>query len=366
MIQSSTLVISECGKSWQCTWVQVPLSVFAVSLGLSYLIVATKKYHGQITLDQSHGIQKIHNTPTPRVGGVGIFFALVVVAFALRLESTLYSNFVIALIPAFSAGLIEDLTKRVNPGTRLFAILLSGVSAYFLTGYRLSEIGISLIDPLFSILWFSVVFSAFAVAGVANAFNIIDGCNGLAGFTAKISFLGILLVALRAEDMQIAHISLIFSAATLGFICLNWPGGRLFLGDGGSYAIGFAIGWLALMLVERNSQVSPFAGLLVCIYPITEVLFSIVRRHARNHNATSPDRLHMHSLLGRRYVNRWFSSKSTVARNSITGISMAVISLPSTFLVQYVYNSTLACLALCLMFVMAYVLLYRRMVRFRW
>lgn len=344
----------------------IAITAMCTSGLVCYLVLASTKLHGRFTFDNQAGIQKIHGLTVPRVGGVGIFVSVVFVSLAFNHELELLQVLAIASVPAFLAGLLEDLTKRISPAVRLSATILSGILAYILTGYRISEIGIDLIDPLFSIVPCSVVFSAVAVAGISNSFNIIDGFNGLAGITAKIALLAIGLVAWRVQDFEIVNICLVFGAATVGFTLWNWPLGRLFLGDGGAYTIGFVVGWLALALVERNTTVSPFVAVLICIYPITEVLFSIYRRFARKHNPSSPDRLHMHSLIGRRWVDRRFSRRSKITRNSIAGITMSTLSLPSASVVLLAYDSMTVCISLCALFVTAYILGYRRLIRFHW
>ena len=130
--------------------------------------------------------------------------------------------------------------------------------------------------------------------------------------------------------------------------------------------LGFSIGWLSIMLVERNHAVSPFACLLICIYPITEVIFSMYRRIRRNKDATGPDRLHIHSLFGRRFINRRFIKMSSTNKNSMTGFGMSLISIPAAVAVQFVYDSTLLCTLFSALFLIFYLLAYRRLVKFRW
>jgi UDP-N-acetylmuramyl pentapeptide phosphotransferase/UDP-N-acetylglucosamine-1-phosphate transferase len=129
--------------------------------------------------------------------------------------------------------------------------------------------------------------------------------------------------------------------------------------------LGFAIGWLSIMLVERTSTISPFACLLISIYPVTEVLFTIYRRTSRDKKSTIADRLHLHSLFGRRYISRIFPNLSTKSKNSITGLGMSIISIPSGLIVQFIYESTILCILAGALFVIFYLTAYRRITRFR-
>lgn len=124
----------------------------------------------------------------------------------------------------------------------------------------------------------SVVLTAFAVGGVANSINIIDGFNGLASTASTLAFIGYALLAWQVGDAELVGVALVLAACVWGFFWVNWPLGKIFLGDGGSYFVGFSLAWVAVMLIERNPSVSAFAALLVCAHPVIEVLFSIFRR----------------------------------------------------------------------------------------
>jgi len=120
------------------------------------------------------------------------------------------------------------------------------------------------------------------------------------------------------------------------------------------------------MLIERNPNVSAFAALLVCAHPVTEVLFSIYRRKIKKMNPGHPDRLHLHSLVKRRYVCRWFPNTSADIRNSITGVLVGFMTLTAIALASLTYTSAwlsaMAFIGLCL----GYVSIYARMVRHHW
>jgi UDP-N-acetylmuramyl pentapeptide phosphotransferase/UDP-N-acetylglucosamine-1-phosphate transferase len=138
------------------------------------------------------------------------------------------------------------------------------------------------------------------------------------------------------------------------------------LGDGGSYFIGFALAWVAVLLIERNPGVSAFAALLVCVHPVTEVLFSIFRRRIKQQHPGHPDRLHFHSLVKQRYVRRWFGGLSNAVRNSITGVLVGFMTLTAIVLANLVYRSHWAASLGMVAMGLGYVAIYARMVRFSW
>jgi UDP-N-acetylmuramyl pentapeptide phosphotransferase/UDP-N-acetylglucosamine-1-phosphate transferase len=346
---------------------KLPLSFyvsFCVSFLICLLIVKTKHLHKALTSDSSEGVQKIHHQLTPRVGGLGIFIAVVCAyLFENSSRADILGPLILAGLTAFLFGLAEDLTKQVNVLTRLLATILAGVVGWAITGISLSHIGIPFIDPLLKNQGVSVIFTAIAVGGIANSINMIDGLNGLASSMMVIALVTIAMIAYSVGDLSLSIASLTVSAAIFGFFLLNWPWGNLFLGDGGSYFGGFALAWSCVLLVERNPSISPFAGLLVCIYPVTEVLFSVYRRKIRKHNSTGPDLKHLHSLIYTRY---FLNAKSPVSKNSIAGVIVGVLSVPPCLGAFFFQKDSFYCFLTVILFVLCYRALYLRVIRFRW
>ena len=333
----------------------------------SVLIVLTKKLHGSVSLDLSNGIQKFHSSPTPRVGGLSIVIGLFVAWFTSTPEiKHILTPILIAGLPAFLLGLAEDITKRVGVLARLLATMASGLLAWWLTDYSLSRVDVWGIDWLLKYTLISVLFTSFAVGGVANAINIIDGFNGLASTMASLAFTGFAVIACSVGDVTLASVAIILAACVWGFFWVNWPFGKLFLGDGGSYFVGFALAWVAVLLIERNASVSPFAALLVCIHPVSEVLMSIFRRRLKKMNPGHPDRLHFHSIVKQRYVRRWFRNLSFDLRNSITGVFLGLMTFTAIFIASLVNQNPLLSLLAVISLSMGYVAIYARMIRFQW
>jgi UDP-N-acetylmuramyl pentapeptide phosphotransferase/UDP-N-acetylglucosamine-1-phosphate transferase len=327
--------------------VQLGLLVsFMCSVGL----VATTRWHGRFSLDGTHGIQKFHDVPTPRIGGVAIFLGLVFAWLASddALQG-LFGPILIAGLPAFVFGVAEDLTKRVSVRTRLLATMASGVFAWALTGASVTHTGIIGID--FALTWipFSVLFTAFAVGGVANSVNIIDGFNGLAGGTVAISLVALGLIAHGCGDFELARVCFIVCAVTVGFLMVNFPFGKLFLGDGGAYLLGFVLAWLAVTLAHRNPGVSSWAPLLACAYPIFETLFTIARRVWVRSHPGQPDSHHLHSLINVAISARLFPNLRADLRNaSVSPFSWVIAAIPAAFSVQFASRN--GALVLCAVF----------------
>ena len=115
--------------------------------------------------------------------------------------------------------------------------------------------------------------------------------------------------------------------ALLGTFCINFPKGRLFLGDGGAYLIGFLLALFALLLVKKFDRVSPWFPLLVLIYPVFETLFSIFRKRViRKRSPMAPDRLHLHMLIYRRLGGK-VSVALKIDQNPATAVLMWVVAV---------------------------------------
>jgi UDP-N-acetylmuramyl pentapeptide phosphotransferase/UDP-N-acetylglucosamine-1-phosphate transferase len=334
---------------------------------LCILLVISKRWHGKFSLDEATGIQKFHTDPTPRIGGIPIILGL---ALALDLAplnvQEILEPLLLASLPAFVLGLAEDTTKRISVTVRLLATMASGVLAWLLTDISLTRLDIWGIDWVMKITLVSVLFTAFAVGGVANSINIIDGFNGLASLAAGLAFVGFALIAWQVGDTTLAQVAMVLAACVWGFFWVNWPLGKIFLGDGGAYFVGFALAWLAVLLIERNPGVSAFAALVICAHPVTEVLLSIYRRRVRKSDPGMPDKLHFHSLVKRRYVSRWFRHLPRTLRNSITGAIIGLMTLTAVVLANFTYASALLSAAVYVALALGYVAIYARMVRHRW
>lgn len=355
----------------------LPPSVYVagvVAFAVAVLLVITKRLHGHFSMDGLVGVQKNHFTLTPRIGGVSVFAGVVaayVVAQPPRAE--ILGVLLLAGLPAFVFGLAEDVTKKVGVLTRLLATMASGVLGWWMTGLSLTSVDLPLLDSLLGFTLISLAFTAFAVGGVANAVNFIDGFNGLASGFVVVALIGLAMVAATVGDTNLALACLSIAAAMMGFWLVNWPWGRLFLGDGGSYFGGFAFAWASVLLIEINSGVSAFVPLLICIHPVTEVLFSIFRRHMNGVSTGHPDRLHLHTLVMRRVVRPklrlMFPDEPAMVSllcNSVTGLVMSLATVPAVVVALMVVNHNLLAALGCLAFALGYVTLYARLVRFHW
>ena len=344
------------------------LLVFAVTLLASAALVLTQRWHGRFSMDGTVGVQKHHTQPTPRIGGVAIVCGLVA-AWLLTAPkvSTILGHMLLAGIPAFAFGLLEDITKKVSVLARLLATMISGALAWYITGIAMQDTGVMPLDYLLSYTFIAVLFTAFAVGGVANAINIIDGFNGLAAGAVAIMLGAIGLIALNVNDPELAAVCFLCATVTLGFGAVNWPMGKLFLGDGGAYLLGFVLAWMAVMLPMRHIEINAWATIMVCAYPVLEVGFSVRRRRNRvGHQAGQPDKVHLHHLINRRIVQRLLPGFSTTLQNGMTSpVCWLFVAAPAAWAVVFAQNTPLL-VAGFISVILAYATVYARLTQFRW
>jgi len=347
---------------------------FFVSVVLTGWVVHRLGRAGSLALDHDvSGPQKFHAHAVPRVGGMGIFAGMLAGVALLTWLGAAFEPLALLLLacslPAFVAGLVEDLTKRVSPAQRLLATAVSAALAFWVLDAQITRSDIPGLDWLLAISAGAFVATLLAVAGIANSVNIIDGFNGLASMCVVIMLAAIAYVAFQVGDPLVGSMALLGIGAVLGFFVWNFPGGMIFLGDGGAYFLGFYVAELSILLLARNPQVSPLFPLLVCVYPVFETLFSIYRRRfLRAVPPSMPDGIHLHSLIYRR-VLRWAvgdrSAKALVRRNSMTSPFLWALCMMSVAPAVLFWKNSAILAAFLALFGLSYVALYWSIVRFR-
>jgi UDP-N-acetylmuramyl pentapeptide phosphotransferase/UDP-N-acetylglucosamine-1-phosphate transferase len=270
-------------------------------------------------------------------------------------------------LPAFLGGVIEDLTHSVSPRIRLWLSAISALLGVFVLGAFVYRADFRFFDMGLNYPILSVLFTVLVVVGLTNAINIIDGFNGLASAVVIIILLGIFYVGFKCSDYFIMLSSLMMLGAITGFLVWNYPLGLIFLGDGGAYLLGFILSQLSILLVARNPQVSAWFVILINLYPVTETLFSIYRKKfLRKISPTEPDALHFHMLIYRRLI-RWVEpgKKIQLTRNALTAPYLWMMTLMTVLPALLFWDQKWPLIGFCCNFVVIYVWLYVRIVKFR-
>ena len=346
---------------------------FIVSLIVTLLVVRSSDRHAHLSADHElGGPQKFHRRPVPRVGGVGVLIAMLSGALLAQwMNSPLSASiwlFLACALPAFGAGLAEDLTKKVSPAKRLWATAASAALGAWCLDALIRRTDIPGVDLLVSMPIGAIALTLLVVSGVANAVNIIDGFNGLAAMCALIMLLALAYVGLQLNDRLVVTVALIAAGATLGFFVWNFPAGLIFLGDGGAYLLGFVIAELGVLTIARHPTVSPLFPLLLCAYPIFETVFTMYRRKLKGGSPSHPDGIHLHTLIHRRLVRPLLGEapeSSLRARNSMTSPYLWLLCSLSVIPAMLWFSSTAVLACFLVLFMVSYTALYWSIVRFK-
>ncbi len=334
------------------------------------LIVLGRKRH--FGLDETEGRQKSHRRPVPRTGGIALAIGTAVgVAWVGQLgylEWLTEGSLLLVLAPLLVAGALEDIRRHIAPRWRAFASLASAGLAVWLLGASIGRLGI---DPLDALLhaapWAGWLLAVIALGALPHALNMIDGYNGLAGMVSLMVLGAIGYVAFKVGDAMLMALSLAAIGAILGFLFWNWPRGDIFLGDTGAYVLGFWMALLAVLLVARNPAVSPWFALLVLIYPVWELLYSLWRRKVvRRRAGTAPDALHLHHLIYwrlTRLVEADEHPDPRRRRNATTSPYLWAVAALSVGPAMLWWNRTGLLMLWCAVFVAGYVAVYSLLLR---
>ena len=283
--------------------------------------------------------QNYHTDSTPRAGGIGIILGMFLFIFF-----PLGFKFILPLTLAFISGILEDFHNSLSPRRRLFLQILAALSAIWLTGSVVTYLGLGITIPY----WMGVLFSLFAIVGMMNAVNIIDGFNGLASGIILLILLSSAITAYGQNNIEILNVILITAGSTFAFFILNFPKGKIFLGDGGAYLLGFIVAIIGIFLASKYESVSPWYVLAIFIYPVWEVLFSIMRKLYIGLSPMQPDSYHFHMLVYRQITHS----------NPLTALFIIGSTLPFMTLSTIFPNKSITNIAIACCFILYYLILY--------
>ena len=242
--------------------------------------------------------RRMHKRPVPRIGGLAIFIGFL-------LSASIFSNNIALLSGALviaSIGIVDDVYRISAYPKLVFQIISAAVALAF--GVR-APIGNGFISVAFSLAWLVVL---------PNAFNLIDGLDGLC---ARVS----LFAALALFAMNGSTVALALAGAILGFLPFNLRPAKMFMGDTGALFVGFALGVISL---EGITTAQGFAStLLVFALPLADTAYAFLRRIAKGKSPFAPDREHFHHKL----IDRGFSHREASFLLSLAALALSSIAL---------------------------------------
>jgi len=283
--------------------------IFFISLLLSlFLTPLVRKFCIRVGLtDSDRERRKIHKGPMPRLGGIAFFLAFIITSLLTILYSYYYTNqltgeintyFLILAISAgaFCIGLIDDIFKLRARFKFLLQIILAVI--VYVIGFRITKISFPLLTNALNLGILSLPVTVVWYVAITNAFNLIDGVDGLAAGLAVIAAVVMAILAMITGHVLEACVLIILAASLLGFLRYNFNPASIFMGDAGSMFIGFT---LALLSVTSSLKASAalviFIPFLVLAIPLLDTTVAFFRRFLINRNVFKPDREHIHHKL---------------------------------------------------------------------
>ena len=330
----------------------------ALILNAAVAILWHKKIYKKLGLQVYAAIQRIHLAETPRLGGLIIVSVLSLYTY-LHAEpevATILKLCLWSMLPLVIVALKEDLFQDVRPSLRLAALLASG--ALFVTSFSgpYPNFDGTFLDLFFKHPIALILFYPIALSALANGSNLTDGVNGLCGMIF-LSILGSLLfLAYQLGDNTIMMVILMIMMLVGAFLCFNYPKGQIFLGDLGAYVLAFLTGMVTIMFFGCHVNLSPWFAVLILIYPMTEVAFSITRRLYRNQPVFAPDIKHIHIKIF--YFLRRIPETKRVANPSVTAL-LAVLWTYPLIVTPWAFKKPLLIIPFIFIFLIVYGALYR-------
>ncbi len=243
--------------------------------------------------------RKLHNIPKPLVGGIGmiIIVSLSSIIFVPPEDLNL-RGYYSAVILLGVVGFLDDFSD-LHYSWKFIAQVLASVIMINYSKTMIVSLGdlLSFGDIVLGSL-LAVPVTVFCAIGVINSFNMIDGLDGLAGGIAIIAFASFTALALINGQMEMMLLSLGLTGAVIGFLKYNWYPARLFMGDSGSFFLGFSLVFLAIAVTQRGyGLVPPVAALLILAVPISDTLTVMIKRMLSGKSPFFADKTHLHHIL---------------------------------------------------------------------
>jgi UDP-GlcNAc:undecaprenyl-phosphate GlcNAc-1-phosphate transferase len=311
------------------------LLTFGLSLSFSFILTwgVRNLAMGRGWLAPPIQDRDLHQVPLPRLGGIPVFLAFLI-AVAVTLLASLHfprlaanlsiRSLLTVLLPGtliLLLGLYDDV-HSVGPYTK-FAV--EGLAAIMLFAGGLRILDLPLLFGAHHLPWYvGLPITVLWVILITNAFNLIDGLDGLAAGSALFSTLVVFVAAVSSGSSQVSLLTIALAGAILGFLRFNFNPATIFLGDCGSLFIGFMLSALALEGAQKAPAVIAVAIPVVSFgLPILETTLSILRRLISGQPVFAGDREHIHHKL----LQRGMSPRQVVIALYAVSALFALLSL---------------------------------------
>jgi UDP-GlcNAc:undecaprenyl-phosphate GlcNAc-1-phosphate transferase len=271
-----------------------------VSFGLSLILTPIMRdvFRSYGVVDAPDQNRKIHKYPIPRVGGIAVAISYVASFYIVQFRTGILDEHLVLvwkILPAactiFAVGVIDDLWS-LRPWQKLAGQLVAAGIA--------CRAGVLVVDVvgLHERAWWTIPVTILWLLACSNAFNLVDGMDGLAAGVGMFATVTIFVAALMQKNMALAMATVPLAGCLLGFLCYNFNPATIFLGDSGSLLIGFLLGCYGIIWTQKSATLLGMtAPLMALSLPLLDVGLAITRRFLRRQPIFSADRGHIHHRL---------------------------------------------------------------------
>jgi len=262
--------------------------------------------------------RRVHSKAVPRLGGVAVYASVVVALSALPFVDNLLTQslkahsaeLLVTFVPAtlvLLLGIYDDL-HGTNATVKFFGLGLIAVLFYALGG-RISDVAIPFAGSVHLPPMLSLLVTVIWLVGIANAFNLIDGIDGLASGAALFSSLVILIISISQDNPLTIVVTLVLCGALVGFLRYNFNPASIFLGDSGALFVGFTLAALSVLGTQKaTTAVAVITPILAFAFPMVDTTVTMLRRAISRRPLFEGDNEHIHHML----LARGWSQKEVV------------------------------------------------------
>ncbi len=308
------------------------LASVSVSLSLILTPVFRSLFRSYGVVDEPDQVRKIHTHAIPRGGGMAIAASYAASIFIVQWRTGIVSEHLVLIwrvLPAacaiFVVGMVDDIWGLKAWQKLLGQVVAAGIACW--SGILVVNVAwLHMVQP-----WWTVPITIIWLLACSNAFNLVDGMDGLAAGVGIFATLTIIIAALISRNVALAMATVPLAGSLLGFLRYNFNPATIFLGDSGSLLIGFLLGCYGIIWTEKSATLLGMtAPLMALSLPLLDVGLAIIRRFLRRQPIFSADRGHIHHRL----LDRGMSPKKAAL------LLYGICSIVAVFsLLQTIFNN---------------------------
>ncbi len=250
-------------------------------------------------IDVPKDARRVHTKPIPVMGGLAIYIAFVIGTILYNgILTTSQTGIIIGVTIIVIGGIIDDI-KELRPKYKLLIQVIAAI-CLLISGVKITVVTNPFIEsyPYLTMGWINIPVTIIWIVGVTNAFNLIDGLDGLAAGIAFISSVTLMIVSILNGRLEAAFLTAVLSGAILGFLPYNFNPASIFMGDTGSQLLGFLLAAISIEGAIKSATAFVIAvPILAFGLPIYDTLFAMIRRKVNGKSIMQADKGHLHHRL---------------------------------------------------------------------